>query len=109
MKTTTAAIGILAAALLVSNVWWAYRLLDAGVSYTYQGASLEESQQALAQALAVIDALGAERRSREQVVQAVQAAWPSVEPFEKDGVLWVGRLGLRFDAAGRLIEATTDP
>ncbi|PWV60206.1 hypothetical protein C7443_108135, partial [Plasticicumulans acidivorans] len=28
---------------------------------------------------------------------------------EKDGVLWVGRLGLRFDAAGRLIEATTDP
>lgn len=109
MKTTTAVIATLAAALLVSNVWWAYRLLDAGVSYTYQGASLEESQQALAQALAIINALGAERRSREQVVQAAQAAWPSVEPFERDGVLWVGRLGLRFDAAGRLIEATTDP
>lgn len=105
MTRATTAIALLVIALVASNAWWAYRLLDAGVSHTYQGASLEESQQALSQALAVIKVLGAGKDSREQVVQAAQAAWPSTEPFEKDGYLWVGRLGLRFDQAGHLLEA----
>ena len=107
MKITTVAISLLAVALVVTNTWWAYRLLDAGVSYTYQGASLEENQQALFQVLAIIKVLGTDKASREQVVQAAQKAWPSTEPFEKDGYLWVGRLGLRFSEDGRLVEAVT--
>lgn len=107
MRKTTIAISLLAVALVATNAWWAYRLLDAGVSYTYQGASLEENQQALSQALAVIKVLGTNNASREKIVQAAQAAWPSTEPFEKDGYLWVGRLGLRFNQAGHLVEAVS--
>jgi hypothetical protein len=34
-----------------------------------------------------------------------------IEPFEKDGYLWVDNLGLRFDDKGRLIavRARVDP
>lgn len=107
MRRTTIAISLLGITLVVTNAWWTYRLLDAGVSYTYQGASLEENQQALSQALAIIKVLGTNNASREQIVQAAQAAWPSTEPFEKDGYLWVGRLGLRFSQAGHLVEAVS--
>lgn len=107
MRKTTIAISLLAIALVVTNAWWAYRLLDAGVSYTYQGAALEENQQTLSQALAIIKVLGKNNASREKIVQAAQAAWPSTEPFEKDGYLWVGRLGLRFNQAGHLVEAVS--
>jgi hypothetical protein len=107
MRRTTIAISLLAVALVVTNAWWAYRLLDAGVSYTYQGASLEENQQALSQALGIIKVLATNNASREQIVLAAQAAWPSTEPFEKDGYLWVGRLGLRFNQAGHLVEAVS--
>ena len=105
MRRSTAAIAGLSAALVVSNTWWAYRLLDAGVTQTYQSASLEESQQALAQSLAVINAMAVSNYSQQSVIDAAKAAWPGVEPFEKDGYLWIGRLGLRFNAAGRLVEA----
>jgi hypothetical protein len=107
MRRATGAILVLAVALVVTNAWWAYRLVDAGVSYTYQGVSLAENQQALSQALAIIKVLGTNQASRERIVQAAQTAWPSTEPFEKDGYLWVGRLGLRFNDAGHLVEAVS--
>jgi hypothetical protein len=105
MRQSTVAISLLAVALVISNGWWAYRTLDAGITSTYQSTSLEESQQALAQALAVIKANAGSNPSRAEIIAAAKAAWPEVEPFEKDGYLWVGRLGLRFNEAGRLVEA----
>jgi hypothetical protein len=108
IKKTTITISLLFLALISSNIWWAYRVLDAGVSYTYQGVSLEETQQALSQALAIIKVNNANNATREQIVRAAQNAWPSSEPFEKDGFLWVGRLGLRFSDTGRLLEAKSD-
>ena len=48
------------------RAWWAYQLLDAGVSHTYQGISLEESQQALSQTLAIIAVTGSGDASRDQ-------------------------------------------
>jgi hypothetical protein len=107
MKRTTVSISLLVLALVATNFWWAYRLLDVGFSYTYQGVSLEENQQAISQALAIIKVLGANKASREQVVEAAQKAWSSTEPFDKDGYLWVGRLGLRFNEKGNLIEAVS--
>lgn len=104
MKKSTIAISGLAVALIASNVWWACRLLDAGLSYTYQGASLEESQQALSQTLAIIEVMRSGNASRDRIVEAADKAWPSGGPFEKDGYLWVGRLGLRFSDNGGLVE-----
>ena len=103
MKKSVIIIILLIVFLLGSNAWWAYRLLDAGVSYTYQGVSLEENQQALAQSLEIIKALASSDVSREMIVAAAQKAWGSTDPFEKNGYLWVGRLGLRFNEANELI------
>ena len=105
MKASSIAILLLVVALFGTNIWWAFRMFDAGISYTYQGASLEQNEQALAQSLAIINTLGSSNSSRSQVIKAAQEAWPSTEPFEKEGYLWVGRLGLRFNAAGQLVEA----
>jgi hypothetical protein len=38
-------------AIIASNVWWAYRLLDTGVTLTCTGLSLEEHKEALNQTL----------------------------------------------------------
>jgi len=105
LKRTTIIISLLTVALVTTNALWAYRVLDLGVTLTYQGASLEENQQTLSQALAIVKASADSSASRTQLIEAAQKAWPSSEPFEKDGYLWVGRLGLRFNNNGRLVEA----
>jgi len=106
MRKAAIAISVLAVALVVSNAWWAYQLLDAGVSYTYQGASLEESQQALSQTLAIIYLMSSGDASRDQIVTAANKARSAGEPFEKNGFPWVGQLGLRFSDDGKLVEVT---
>jgi hypothetical protein len=105
VKKATIAIAALSAILVGSNAWWAYQVLDAAVAHDYQGASLEENQQALGQSLAILKVAAAKGAARRQVISAAHAAWPEVEPFEKDGYVWVGRLGLRFNEAGQLVEA----
>ena len=59
MRKTTIALSLLAVTLVVTNGWWAYRLMEAGVSYTYQGVSLELSRESLSRALAIIEVPGA--------------------------------------------------
>ena len=54
MKKTTIIILALVALVVVSNVWWAYSVVDAGISYTYLQDSYSHSQEALSQALAII-------------------------------------------------------
>ena len=104
MKNSVIIIILLSVLLVGSNAWWFYRMLDAGVSYTYQGVSLEENQQALAQSLEIIKALASTDVSREKIVAAAQNARSTTEPFEKEGYLWVGRLGLRFNENSQLVE-----
>ena len=104
MKNSAIIIILLTVLLVGSNAWWFYRLVDAGVSYTYQGVSLEENQQALAQSLEIIKALASSDVSREKIVAAAQKTWGATEPFEKEGYLWVGRLGLRFNETNQLVE-----
>lgn len=82
-----------------------YRFLDNAITRSYQSAALEERQQALSQAFAIVKANGSFSPSRASVIAAAHAARPAVEPFDKDGYLWVGRLGLRFIQAGQLVEA----
>jgi hypothetical protein len=102
MKKTTVAIGLLSGALVATNVWWAYQLLDSGVTLTYQEDSLRMNERALSQALAVIRVVAAPEAKREDVIAAVTAAaHDTSEPFEKEGYLWVGDLGLRFSDTGR--------
>jgi len=105
MKRSTVAIVLLGVALIGSNIWWAYGALDAGITYTYQQDSLQKSQEALKQTLAVIKASGQGATKEEVLAAAMSNAEGVTEPFEKEGYIWVGSIGLRFSEGGHLQEA----
>lgn len=108
MKRSAIVMTGLSIALVATNAWWAYRSVDFGISYTYQQVSLEKASQALSQSLAIIGALAANPDApRERLVEVAAGAWSSGEPFEKDGYVWVGRLGLEFGPDGAFVGAVT--
>jgi hypothetical protein len=104
MKRTTVIISALTLALLASNGYWTYRFIDQGVTLAYQDSEYNEAQQALSQARAIIKVQATRNASRAEIIEAAQKAWSAGEPFEKEGYLWVGRLGLKFDSADRLTD-----
>ena len=93
--------------LILSNAWWAYRAVDGGISYTYLLASHETAATQLMTAKAVINAAVQSGASRSSVVQAAQVASQGSQPFEKDGTVWVGDLGLQFTPQGNLAKVIT--
>jgi hypothetical protein len=100
-------IGALALTLVVSNVWWAYQSLDAGITRTYAQASQESTTELLAQTLAVLPVVAKAGSSRDQVVAAARLPADRTEPYEKGGFVWVGQLGLKFNAQGQFESAVT--
>jgi hypothetical protein len=99
-------IGILIALLVGTNAWWAYNAVDAGITYSYSQVTLENNKEALAQSLAVIEAAAQPDATKQSIVRAARTAGGDSEPFEKDGYVWVGSIGLKFDSAGHLIGAS---
>lgn len=104
MAACKGAIAILVVALVATNVWWAFQVLDAGISLTYLKASHDDNASALAQVIAIAPALARCDASKEEIVAIAQRTAGEVEPFEKDGFVWVGSIGLRFGADGRFQE-----
>lgn len=103
MRKSLIAIFLLSTALVVSNAWWLYKTIDFGITHTYAMQSCDENAEALDQLLAMLPATAQPGASRASVIDAARRENDEVE-FEKDGYTWVGQLGLRFDAEGRLIE-----
>lgn len=104
MTRSGVAIALLSAMLVVTNLWWAYKALDAGVSYTYLTVSYEDNKQALAQVIALAPILANGNASREEIISVAQRAAGNPDSFEKKGFVWVGRIGLRFGPNGELQE-----
>lgn len=105
MVKSRIAIAVLAVALLVSNVWWAFRLIDAGITHTYTGVTLDDQKEALTQALTLLPVVARPGVTRDEVVAAARLPGDTVDAFEKEGFVWIGKIGLRFDARGQLVEA----
>ena len=103
-RRTTILIVLLTVALIASNAWWAYAALDDGVSDGYREVVLHDNQIALAQSLAVFSELSNRSATRASIIGAAQRVSGDRSPFEKDGFVWVGSIGLRFDPEGRLVE-----
>lgn len=99
-----ASMSVLVLLLVGSNAWWAYRMVDASISYTHLGATLEQNEAAVAQLIALAPVL-AHGAPREEVL-AVARLPGDREPYEKEGFVWVGKLGLRFGPDGRLQEVS---
>ena len=98
------ALVILTLLLLATNGFWLYHTFDTGITITHQDVSHRDTKEALAQALKIIKA-SEPTASREEVMEAAQIPSNSTEAFEKDGYVWIGRLGLRFSEDGKLLEA----
>ena len=111
MKKSTVTILVLALALVASNSWWAFQSLDFGVSFTYLEDSYRLHRKALTTAIAVLPVAAQATATPETVVEAAVAAAGGSEPFEKEGYVWVGNLGLQFGPEGRLasVKPAWDP
>lgn len=105
MKNTTIAILALTALLIATNMFWLYKMVDAGISYTHLRTSYEDARGTALQALALLPEVASQSTSRQAAIDVVQRVQPEAMAFEKDGFVWVGDIGLRFDSAGRLVEA----
>ena len=105
MKRSSIVIAVLGAALVVSNIAWAFNAFDVGISRSYERASYGVESDALTRALAVIPVVAKERSSKEEIIGAARRKGDSVDVFEKDGVTWIGNLGLRFEATGKVVKA----
>jgi hypothetical protein len=106
-KSTKIAI-FLVLALLSSNAWWAYRVLDLGVSLTYARDGQEEAVRLANETLAVLNVAVSPEHTRTLVIAAASSKANSIEPYEKLGFTWVGGLGLKFGGDGRLEKAIAD-
>lgn len=104
MRKTSIAIILLSALLIGSNAWWLYNALDSGVTHTYAMQVCNEQDLALRQALSLLPVAVRPNATREAVIAAARRGGDE-SVFDKDGFTWVGGLGLRFDADGRLLEA----
>ncbi len=104
MRNTRIIIVVLLLALVGSNLWWVYRVLDMGVTATYSEASLKDYRTALMQTFALLPVVARRDVTRETIVSAARLESKDLEPFEKDGYVWVNRIGLKFDRENRLIE-----
>ena len=103
MKKTLAII-LLSVALVGSNVWWLMGAIDAGLSYTYLDVSFDANRKALAQTLALLPVVARCQASRDELMAAAKLPDEQFEPFEKDGFLFTGRIGIKFDDSGKLVE-----
>jgi hypothetical protein len=101
----TGIIVLLVGTLVVSNVFWLYVVFDAAITATYHEDNFRTHRKALITALAILPVAARPESTRDDVVSAALAAHDGEITFEKEGFLWVGGLGLRFDEDGRLVEA----
>lgn len=90
----------LLALLLGSNAYWLFVLFDAGVSQTYNGQYIDDLKGANDDLRRIIPVL-TQSRPRSEVVEIVSDLY-DVEPFEKDGCVWIGSVGLKFSDQGKL-------
>ncbi len=108
MKRSRLGIIVLIVLLVGSNAWWAYRTLDNGITHTYLNDSMEHASRGLNQAMAILP-LVAKGANREEIISAAsKASNLDSPPFEKDGYVFVGELGLKFDGAGKFVGVKSD-
>jgi hypothetical protein len=94
---------VLLVLLIVSNAWWAYRTLDNGITQTYLNDSLQHSSRGFNQAIVILPLVARGAGRDEIILAAMQASKLDSPAFEKDGYVFVGELGLKFDDSGKFV------
>ena len=86
----------LALLLIASNGWWALESMDTANSAQYRQQVLLEECEGLDQTMDMLP-LVATGRSKMEILSIAHASAPESEPFDKDGYVWIGRLGFKFE------------
>lgn len=88
---------ILVVTLVVTNAFWLFKLLDAGITMTYQDSSYELVQKQYEQTkiLANMQIIGL---GADQVMSKIGKDVYGLEPFEKEGCVVAGQVCIRLDS-----------
>ena len=86
---------VLIIALIASNGWWLYEAIDAGVTNKHQEQMMYERTGMLKQLISATPELSSEK-SKNEIVTIVKKSTDK-KFFEKEGTVWVGWTGLKFD------------
>jgi hypothetical protein len=95
------ATAVLAGLLIISNLFWFDRMVDATMMWSTRDRQYLEACRALKQAVAILPPMAA-GRTREDVLRIAAASAPSDAPFEKEGAHWIGELGFELSDRGEL-------
>ena len=87
--------------LVVTNAWWFLKSLDSGTAAAYQQQQLATYDSALREATRLL-AVSRPGLSKSELLAEAEEISES-DAFEKDGCVWVGSLGFKFDDRGKLI------
>jgi hypothetical protein len=98
MKWITAILAIL---LIASNGYWLYQKIDAGVTLSYRNQELHDNLETEKQILSALPEL-AKGKSRTEIIEILKANTDR-EPYEKNGCVWVGWVGLKFSDKDELL------
>lgn len=91
IKLTTV---FLVLALFATNTFWAYRVFDLGVTLTYMEASFDHIRNQYEQ-MVVLSNLQLVGLSAEEAKERIGKDIRGLDPFVKEGCLWVGQVCLR--------------
>lgn len=94
------AIAILVVLLVITNVYWFYQLIDIGIALSYRDKQIHQLEATGKQLMAILPDVGKEA-TQEEIIEAA-SRHADEEPYEKDGCVWVGWLGLKFSSDDRL-------
>jgi len=92
---------VLAGLLIISNLFWFDRMVDATMMWSTRDRQYLEACRALEQAVAILPPMAA-GRTGDDVLRIAKASAPSDEPFEKEGAHWIGELGFALSEKGEL-------
>lgn len=109
MKKSRLIIFLLSLSLVLSNAWWSYQTLDLGLSYHYLQESFQLKSAQLTQTLSMLPVVANPDASKDDVISSARLRDRKTTPYEKEGFVWVDRLGLQFNDEGRLIKAVDGP
>ncbi len=95
MKSKLAII-LLVLALIGTNAYWLFVIIDQGITQTYMDSSLEMSQKQYEQSV-ILSNLELNGMSSEEAIKRIGKDVYGSEPFIKEGCIWAGQVCLSLE------------
>lgn len=105
MRRTNILFAVLVLVLVASNGFWLYLTIDTAITMSYREDQCGREHRALEQLIAVLPVAARPEPDRAGIIAAARGTYSDDMIFEKEGLVWVGEIGLRFDPDNRLVEA----